>query len=384
MPSGTDNFVGIRLTEVREARGYSITELVKTLQGRVTVAAISQYEKGDSTPRPEIAELLAEKLEIPFSYFLQESPVNDTGVVFWRSFASATKTARTRAKRRFVWLKQMTEYLKDYLEFPELNFPNPKDIGVPNDPTKLTHQELDEIAQRCREFWKLGDTPLANIVSVLENNGAIVSRSSIFSDKLDAFSQFSDKGGTPYIFLSTEKNSAVRSRLDAAHELSHLILHRDLTEEQFNDKEIHNKLEKDAFYFGTAFLFPKRAFIEEFKYPTLDSCLYLKRKWKVSIGALILRAKDLGKIEDIQAERLWINYARRGWKKQEPLDDTLLPENPRLLKKGFEFLVNEGIKTPDQILEDLSLSANDIQELTGLQSNFFSENFDSFKLRLKR
>lgn len=43
------------------------------------------------------------------------------------------------------------------------------------------------------------------------------------ADEIDAFSLWRDD--RPYIFLNTSK-SAERSRFDAAHELGHLVLHR--------------------------------------------------------------------------------------------------------------------------------------------------------------
>lgn len=370
MAVGTQGFIGRRLTEAREARGLSITSLIESLEGKVTVAAVSQYEKSMSTPRPEVAELLAEKLQIPFAFFFSKSKHNDDSLLYWRSLSSATKTARTRVRRRFVWFKEISEYLKTFLEFPEVNFPTPEELGVPHDPTILNHNQLDEIAQRCRQYWELDNAPIDNLVDLLERQGAVLSRGSIFSDKLDAFSQFSSIDETPYIFLATDKNSAVRSRLDAAHELAHLVLHRHVSEESFKDKEIHSKLEKDAFYFGSAFLLPKQSFSEDFRYPTLNSLLYLKRKWNVSIGAMIIRSKELGLIEKSQADNLWINYSRRGWKKQEPLDDSIRPEIPRVLRKGFEVLIEKNIKTTGQILNDLPFESSDIEELTGLPKGY--------------
>ncbi len=388
MPIGTEGFIGSRLTEAREARGLSLTSLVELLEGAVTVAAISQYEKETSSPRIEIAELLANKLDCQLSFFFKKTNSQNQDTLYWRSFASATKTARTRAKRRFIWLKEITAYLKNYLEFPDVNLPSPEDIGVPKNPLELLNlssweNQVENIVDRCREFWKLGDSPINNFISLLEKNGVIVSRASIYSEKLDAFSQFSSTDQTPYVFLSLDKNSAVRSRLDAAHELGHLILHRNISEEAISSKETLSILENQAFYFGAALLLPKKTFSEDFRYPTLDSFLYLKRKWHVSIGAMIKRAKGLNLIRDDQAKNLWMNHARRGWKKMEPLDESLQPEYPKLLKQGFEILIKEGIKTSEQIIQEITLPQKDIEELAGLPSGYFSENHHSIKFRIK-
>lgn len=381
MALGTEGFVGKRLTEAREARGHSITRLVELLDGMVTVSAISQYERGDASPRQEVAELIAQKLEVPFSYFVQTKVRSEEGTVFWRSLASATKTSRTKVKTRLIWLQEISRYLHNYLEFPAINLPNPSKVGVPSDPTQLTHEQIETVAKRCREFWEIPNGPIDNVVALLEKNGVIVSRCKLRSEKLDAFSQFTLTDKTPYVFLSNDKDSAVRSRLDASHELAHLILHRDLTEESFRQKEVHNKLEADAFYFGSAFLMPQEDFSKDFSYPTLNSFLYLKRKWHISIAAMIMRAKTLGLLSDEQYSRLWINYSRRGWKRGEPLDDTIRAERPWLLAKGFKVLLEEEIRSPEQILRDLALNPDDIEELSGLPYGFLSETSSHIKLK---
>jgi Zn-dependent peptidase ImmA (M78 family)/transcriptional regulator with XRE-family HTH domain len=381
MAPGTEGFIGKRLTEAREARGYSITALVERLGDVVSVSAVSQYERGESTPRLEIAELIAQKLEVPFSFFFQTRENLNEGLVFWRSLSSASKISRTKVKRRLVWLQDISSYLHQYLEFPPLNLPTPSAIGVPADPTQLTKQQIEIIAQKCREFWGIPSGPIDNMIAILEKNGIIVSRSRLTELKLDAFSQFADTNQVPYVFLSNDKESSVRSRLDSGHELAHLIMHKHLSEESFRDKEMHKKLESDAFYFGSAFLMPAEDFSRDFAYPTLNSFLFLKRRWHVSIGAMIMRAKELGLITDTQSSRLWINYSRRGWKQAEPLDDTIRPERPQLLAKSFRILLEEEIRSPDQIVRDLSLNPADIEELSGLPSGFLSNASDHLKIK---
>lgn len=47
--------------------------------------------------------------------------------------------------------------------------------------------------------------------------------------------------------------------------------------------------------------------------------LSLKERWGVSVGAMIMRCKSLDILDDLSAKRLWMNYARRRWRKGEPL-----------------------------------------------------------------
>jgi len=378
MPVGTTGFIGERLAEAREARGLSNSSLAEILG--LSATAISQYERGFSTPRPEITAIIAEKLNLPRSFFLRKLQSNSFNVLFWRSMTSATKAARIKARRKFEWLKDISAYLKEYLDFPELNFPDSKSLGVPPNPLELSNQKIENIAEECREFWKLGNAPIADFVLFLENNGAVITRGRLEVEKLDAFSQFSDTDQTPYIFLMSDKESAVRSRLDAAHELGHLILHGDVQEKHLANPQIYKTIEEQAFLFGSAFLMPSKAFTDELWLPSLDAFRSLKERWRVSIGAMIKRCNELGLISDNETARIWISYNRRGWKKREPLDDDLISEQPRLLRRSFELLIDENIKTREQILHDLSYSANDIEDLAGLPSGYFREELGQIKV----
>ena len=46
--------------------------------------------------------------------------------------------------------------------------------------------EIEEIATDVRRFWNLGDGPISNVTLLLENNGAIVTRTEMGADNLDA------------------------------------------------------------------------------------------------------------------------------------------------------------------------------------------------------
>ena len=69
---------------------------------------------------------------------------------------------------------------------------------------------------------------------------------------------------------------------------------------------------------------------------------------------MIARCEHLGILGPEQGRRLWIYMNRKGWRKTEPLDDQIECECPRLLRRSFQMLTEEGIKTRDQIVYDLS------------------------------
>ena len=87
---------------------------------------------------------------------------------------------------------------------------------------------------------------------------------------------------------------------------------------------------------------------------------------------MIVRCGHLGIINSEQSKRLWINYNRRGWRREEPLDGTLKAEEPRVLRRSIELLLTEGVRTKSQILESMALPARELEQLVALPLGFFS------------
>lgn len=377
MTVGMTGFVAGRLRQAREARGLSLVALADLVG--VSPAAISQYEKGQHLPRPETFDLLSKRLNLPATYFLKSEsvPSVEQHRLFYRSMSSATKQARTRAGRRFEWFKEIVAYFEDFFDFPEANIP---DFGLPDDFRKITGATIESAAEQLRAYWRLGFEPIADVVRTMEANGIFVSRSALDAETLDAFSEFD--GTQPYVFLNSDKSILVRSRFDCAHELGHLVLHKQVQKKDLNRAADFKLIESQAHHFAGAFLFPARSFQREIWGLSLDSFRSLKPAWKISIAAMISRASQLELLDDESAKRLWINLGRRGWRQFEPLDD--LPcEQPKLLAKAAESLIKNRIKTREQILDDLALAPSDLEELLSTEPNFFRDGDGDDGPRLK-
>jgi Zn-dependent peptidase ImmA (M78 family)/transcriptional regulator with XRE-family HTH domain len=363
---GTPGFVGARLTQARQARALNVVALADLLG--LESPSISNYEHGRQTPSPEIMDRLVDLLHQPHAFFLR--PVSEcTEDIWWRSMSSATKLARSRASARHAWLREILTYLGEYLNFPALNLPA---FNLPSDVREITTESIEEMALECRLHWKLGISPVADIVLLLENNGIVVSRGELGAETLDAYSQQPEDSEHAIVFLGAGKASAVRSRHDASHELGHLILHRHINAKAIKNPAQFKLIEEQAHRFASAFNLPVQGFTEQLWAPTLDAFLALKPHWKVSIGAMIMRCAQLDILSEVQQKRAWINLNRKGWRSCEPLDDRLAPEQPRLLRRSFELLVNEGIKTPAQIVSDLCLNPRDIESLACLNHGYLS------------
>lgn len=367
MTVGTIGFVRERLTEAREALGLTKVALAELLD--VTPMAVSQYESGPQTPRPDVLDRICSKLGYQRSFFLRPTIQDEDAPIFWRSNASATKIARQRGLQRLRWIKEILAYLKGYFDFPKVSLP---DFAISEANFRgLTDPQIEGFAQQCRNFWGFGTGPVPDLVLELENSGAVISRINMAAETLHAFSQWSEAHQTPFVILGKDHASAVRSRFDAAHELAHLVLHKKIERRRVNSKEDWKILEQQAHRFAAAFLLPEKPFCDELWIASLDGFAALKERWRVSIGMMIVRAQHVGITDKQETQRLFINYNRRGWREEEPLDNTIKHEMPRLLRRSFEGLVQDGVKNGDQIVADLSLPTRELEELGTVNPGFF-------------
>jgi Zn-dependent peptidase ImmA (M78 family)/transcriptional regulator with XRE-family HTH domain len=335
----------------------------------VSPQAISQYEHGHSSPSPEVLRRLASTVNLPEPFFLLPPRSYDRGTIFYRSMSSTTKGARARAERRFTWLRDIRRYLAEYVALPEANFP---DLGLPDDPLQLSSAEIEDAAAEVRSYWGLRDGPIANMVLLLENHGAVIARDRLEAESLDGLSEWCPEESRPYIVVAIDKGSPARWRFDVAHELSHIVLHAHVKPELLAKSDTYRVIENQAHRFAGAFLLPFVPFSDELFGANLDAFEALKPKWKVAISMMITRARQCDLIGEETQRRLMINLSRHGWRRREPYDDTMEIEEPRVLRRSFELILENGAQTPDDILAALRLRDHDVETLSGLPSGYLS------------
>jgi len=120
----------------------------------------------------------------------------------------------------------------------------------------------------------------------------------------------------------------------------------------------------------------KISFIKEIKnLPlTLDTFLRLKEKWKVSVQMIIRKCYDLHLISDDKYTYFQKRISYKGWRRNEPLDDILIIEQPRILRDATELLIDSNKITKQQMVDEMALSKDDIIDLCNLSSDFFADN----------
>lgn len=379
MKPGTPGFIGERLRQARVYRGLSKTELARRIG--TSQPSITQYENGSSSPSPAMFLALSEILEFDSSFFLRAAPDRSGAPVFYRSIRAATKGLRERTEERLGWASELTTLLESYVKLPAANVP---EFDVPHDPATLSLQRIEEIAGELRWRWRLGEGAISDVSLLLENNGVVVLRFPLGDPKQDGLSWRNPLTDRPFVIISAEKESAVRSRFDIAHELGHLILHRHVRTKDALKADHWKLLEEQAHYFAGAFLLPAKTFTAALPYVTLGLLVQLKPLWKVSIGAMLFRCQKLGIISKAQAELLWETYGRRRWKAREPLDDILPPEQPRILRRAVELVVSHQVLSRDELATALAIPTTEIEEIVGLPAGFFEGDVARVELRTDR
>lgn len=361
-------FNGQRLKQARILRGLTVAELAeKTSMQRQT---ISMYEIDKSRPSKEGIKVLSEALYFPVQFFY-EKEIQQRGTVYFRSLLTTNKRYRNEQIAKMEIISQLYGMLQDYIEFPKFN---PPEIS-----NELSPQA---IAEQIRAVWCLGQEPIENIISVVEQHGIPVTTFKTSTDDIDAFSEILLTGGAPTFLIaySSNKTSAARIHFDIAHELGHIFLHEWSEDIEVLSRDEFKAREQQANDFAAAFLLPAEAFIQDVKSNPLSLVYYkqLKRKWKVSIAAMIRRARDLNVITTNDYQNLIRSMQRRGQRKEEPLDDVLFTASPAMIKTALIMLLQEGVFSPNEFMSTLSdtyglsIYPEDVEELLDLPENTLS------------
>ncbi|MFA6321792.1 MAG: XRE family transcriptional regulator, partial [Candidatus Omnitrophota bacterium] len=310
---------GNRIRQAREMRGLTQTALAEYIG--IKQPAIAQMEAGEISPSAEVLQKIAIKTEFPVSFFKQlDSPEFAKGSMLFRARASLTKKESIEARQYARVIYEFAEKMEESFNKVAANVPR-----VNGNPTNA--------ANEVRSYSGLSkDEPIPNLISVLEKNGIMILALPTCYENQDAFSAWVARDNKrPIIVISNHNVSGDRLRFSMAHELGHLMLHQELSVGM-------PKADKEANAFASEFLIPQESMLNELRPPvTLASLLSLKKRWLVSIQAIIIKAHDLKIISDRQYKYLMMQWHR----KTEPI--LVMAERPRLLSQMAENIYGNPI-----------------------------------------
>lgn len=325
-------FTPERLVLARKRRRMTLAALASA--AGVSSQSITAFENHRKKPSAETLSSLASSLNYPESFFHAPPPVEmQAAAVSFRAPSKMSALERDSALSSGSVAVILNSWLEGRFRLPG-----------PNVPT-YPHVDPEESAMWVRSFWGLGESPVPNMVHLLEANGVRVF--SLAPDCLDADAFSTTKSGTPFIFLNTRKTGE-RGRFDAAHELGHLILHCEHRVPHGRDSEA------EANQFASAFLMPSAGIAaQQLRNASVERILSAKRRWGVSAMALAYRLRSLGLLSDWRYTQVMKELSRRGYRRAEP-DSEMQREDSQLLTKVFEVLRSKGF-TPSDVSRDISI-----------------------------
>lgn len=370
-------FNGERLKAARRFNKLTLAELAEKVN--VSKQMLSKYEKDISQPSAEVIIQLENSLGFPRKFFYERTLHSDSiGNTYFRSLSKATKKDIEAQKLRVDFLEPIFKLIDDYIELP-----------APNIPSFASDIDIEEVAKELRDEWHLGRGPIKNIVELLEINGIVVSTSKMNLQVIDAYTQTRkiNNKNVYFVILGNDKGSFFRRQFDGAHELGHIILHEPNLDISTLSSEQEKQIEVEANQFASAFLLPEETFSRDVSImPTnLDHYLYLKKKWHVSVGAMVRRAYSLNIISSAQYTTLQRKMSSKGWRTLEPFDENYLPTKPVLLTEAINVLLENNIFNGVTLLTtladqyELSIHTEMFEDLIGLSSGTLQKYYPKKK-----
>ena len=327
-------------------------ELADALE--VSTRSLLAYEKEEKRPKSATVLRMAEVLAFPVEFFfgpdLDEPSLDGSS---FRSLRRLTAQRRDRALAAGAIALRLSDWIESQFVLPTPDIPRCDGLSP----------EMAAIA--VRNSWKLGERPISNMIHLLEAHGVRVLSLAEDCRELDAFSFW--RGDLPYAFTNTVKSSEHR-RMDGAHELGHLVLHR-----YGAIRARGSETEHEAQRFASAFLMPSGDVLAQApRSPGVAELVQAKRRWNVSAVSLAYRMHVLGLLTEWHYRDLMINMSQLGYRTDEPKSSKA--ESSQVLDKVFAALKAEG-KSKLDVAREVGVPLDELQRvvfglvLTSLEGN---------------
>lgn len=281
---------GKRLRQARIKEKLSMDELCQKIGSKVTQQSISKYEQGKMYPDDSILMELVHALRISPDFLFRPFGVDLTAMeVAFRKKSSVPKKEIESVKVK------VQDGIERYMEIDRILNINPV-FSVPSMQNQLTTPEdMWKDAQKLREEWQLGISPIANTAELLENKGVNV----VYIDGPVGFAGLSGKvnDNIPFIVLNNKdedkhgKISIERRRFTTLHEYCHLR-YGDLFPADMERSDIEHLC--DAF--ASEMLLPSEVlerFVEGKSLISGKELTYLQMVYGISVDAIMYKLNTL-------------------------------------------------------------------------------------------
>jgi Zn-dependent peptidase ImmA (M78 family) len=228
-----------------------------------------------------------------------------------------------------------------------------------------SEEDAEEAAGKVRDLWKLGVDPIANVTAVLEDHLVHVIEVDA-PEKFDGISAVAETDkGKPKAAAVVSRSACPgdRQRLSLAHELGHLVMKPSKGVDE----------EKAAFRFAGAFLAPqaslKREVGEHRTSIRIEELLILKRRFGMSIQALLRRMSDLQIISATTYKWSCVHLSKLRYRKEEP--QPIKRETSEWLRQAGLRCLAEGFITQQEAERLVGQKLDEKQSPTSLRRRAF-------------
>ena len=258
---------------------WTIPALAK--EAEISTTTLSNCLNDKSDPRISIIKKIADKLGVSMAQLFAESPSFDN----FRFRSLYTLTAKEKACREnllFLTYDKIQEYLSIESRAEEKNV------------FAFINERFDEpisAAHIVRERMGLPQTaPILDICELVSKLGIKLFYFDFKYNKAFGASVAAEDGG-PAIILNSSIASTERKIFTLAHELGHILLHKDTFKSSETMEEKNSNEERDANIFAGELLCPQKAVFEKVKdthgFSFIDAVLKIKQMYKVSYGTVL-------------------------------------------------------------------------------------------------
>lgn len=329
------------LAVARESRGLTQSQLAE--RSGVPQGTLSKAEHGLVALSPERLTAVADALGFPLDVFGWDEEVHGFGssAFYHRKQKSLPQTRLREIQATFNLIRMRAKRLARGLEIEPKHRFQPLDLDDFGSP--------QEAARAVRAMWAVPMGPVKDVCRLIENAGGVVVRTDFATPKISAISQWLT--GERPVFVTNIGNSPDRERFTLAHEIAHVLLHSTPNENQ----------EAEADQFASELLMPAAEMGPHLAAGIdLARAAQLKPYWRVSMGALIRRSRDLGHITDGRYKSLNVQMSQRGWMRREPVD--IEPDRPRFLNQVIQAQFASGY-TVEQLAKVAGLAVEEFTRL---------------------
>ncbi|RZB18383.1 ImmA/IrrE family metallo-endopeptidase [Streptomyces sp. F001] len=314
-----------RIRTLRLLMGLTQGELAEA--AGVSQPLISQMQKGTRAVTDDVLQRIAAATGTPLSFFYVDPTDLPTDTLLFRKKASTSVKEVNRVEATVREAYRVAARL--------LTETRVRRATLPRAEGDLSVDDIEDLAAETRDALGIArDGVIGHVIRACERAGipvvplVLVDGEGHGEDIVVGHSGVSCWRGPaePSLISYFSAGSGDRQRFTTGHELGHLVLHP-ARRANLTPKEA----ESEAHRFAGAFLMPRDRAREAFDGPLmLRDLAELKKRWGISIQALINRACDVGRIDHDRKESLYKQLSARGWRTNEPV--TVHPEQPALMR----------------------------------------------------